>query len=465
MAFFTANTAITIVISWLMLSTLYPVLFHSPSSQQSIRRQYLQSLSQTSNSQTAQQPICQHSEPLVCPPPQIEIDDTNYQAALQEIESLRRVINKLKEQVHETSKLIPKPEDVIINVLPSECPKPEPCPPQPIYVLDEETNATINGIIDRQNQFLQFYQETKQSMDQLSLTLKETPTSFTCECESIEESKLEILKQVETTLNLTKTTQEHIDRLNSQLELQVAERKVEYEVFSDRLKQRVDYLSGVIDSDVDRVSQLIVSTAQDVYHHVSPIGDLIVRQKARNEDLVKRINDLVQRPKPTCPALPPTVTCPVCLQPNATVIEEAFHNALGQHIEILKQAMELEAIREKKQEDVAKEQYVPVSDSNNDNAPLDYALATSGAKVVYELTSPNFIPEELEIVRSFESTLKLVGLQRMSQTVLDALRVDYGVGAPTEALDQSTEPGRCWGMKVILFEKIVLSSIISNFHV
>lgn len=460
----TANNAITVVIAWLMISTLYPVLISSPSSSTIAKQQDVlratKTISKTPTTTT---------ERVVTV---VEVDDDrNYEAALIEINRLRKMVQEMREQVQHVSQSIPKPEDVVINVPTPECPVVEAvesveqpqCPPPPEYVLDEVTKTTLTEIINRQDQYRQLYQDMKDSFDHLITKLNNEPApTCDCECESIEESRQEILQQVEQAMSKNQETTIRMNALQSQISSKSEERQSMIDSMKNEL-QRIESLSQELDSKIGSVKDTVESSTSSFYQHVTSFEDALVREKAKNEVLVNKVNELLQQPKPTCPvveAVSVPAPAPACLQPNSSMIEEAFHNALGQHIEILKRGMELEASREKgsnrqpsDQKLIAKKQQEETDQKNDieQKARVDYALAISGTKVVYELTSPTFMPDNFEPMQVLESTLKMVGLsnsEQVSQSILDTFHIDYGVGNPLEALDKSIEPGRCWGMKV-----------------
>ncbi len=439
MSLLSATSGTTLLIAWLMVSTLYPVLISSPKTGQVAKK------------------ATQQSSTIIHIPSKVVYDDSNYQSALQEIENLNTVISSLRAQVHNASANVPTEEKLVSSILHKLPPPPKPmlCPPPPTFVVSEESYSQIEEIKTRQEDIIYQHEEIKDSISKLFQTLSSRPTTVTFECDSIEQSRNEITTMVESAIKLSNATQSSIDSLQSKLHILNEEKIVRYEQFEQSIQQRIASLVSEWKNYEQTMSEQFLSSARHFSREITTFQGLVNREKAKNDALEKKLTECLEHELPECPTdvVPAHIPSPVCLQPNESMVEQAFQKALSDHIASIRQRV---SPKEEKRRN--RHSSLTIVDEPKQTILMDYALAISGARVVDELTSATYVPEDFAPLKALENALAVLGLEnseKYSQSIFDNLHVDYGVGSTLEALDTSTEPGRCWGMKVIYFNSFL----------
>jgi len=297
----------------------------------------------------------------------------------------------------------------------------------------ELLSKRILDLQTKRDQLLQAVAQSEIRQEQLvQSAVEETKQACQSSCEGLQ---LQAQQQCEDQLtNVTATLRDVEVNLMEAAEANAGLKKSAGEVIADLQKK-------IHDSNT-QCEQLIANQEQEIQRYLSN-GYI----ESRIESLLGARDcncpECVCAACPACPEAEPAPTCPAPVPPNCDA-------ACKKQVD----AKAAEMDRKCRTTDPEAELY---------RYDTDYALYSSGTKIVQNLTSPSYYPPNLHLSSIIKGKMKTLGLDEYQELVpdfsgealLDSVGLQLDRGLPADALTPDLSLGSCWPMKVGLFDVMV----------
>ena len=418
----------------------------------------------SSNPQTTQD-ITECPEVVI--EPIYRVNDTHEAILRQEILTMKQDILRLTQELYQTAQAIPSPKIIEVEkFIPTKDPELEEDLDYVIGIVNDiaKRQETVVNAVDSLKQSIQQHdQHAQQRLLTLSTGVSESSN------EDIQQKFAEIQQLLETNRLEQQAKAQELEQLNEEVyfmntHLSVLTKK--FQELDDFSKQKTSLQQNKHVETAQQINSAVQMVYQAFKTYRSTVTDMIeIQQQKCAKKTLKE-----SEPK-ECPSVPEVPE--IDEEEIKSMVNELLQPVLLE-IEQFKSNF-YQAGTQPRDHAVAS---TPKKINNESKVPKnDFALYSTGTRVVQDYTSPKYFPEQFRVDSTIKSVASNVGLSSDvvppidGQQIFENLGVDYGVGSANEAIDPSLEKGRCWGMKgtngelVLKLSHAVSVSSISIDHI
>lgn len=454
------NIILLSLLAWFISVTLTPSLLLSGK---------ISSNTTTSPAQAQDAPSCQCLQHDQQDTPDLEpiieiihkVNTTNEDVLRHEIQQMQVQIQELHQELFRTAQSIPAPKVIEVEKL--------------IPTKDTELEADLDFVINVVNEIAARQEHVLNAFSTLKVTLQEHD-------QQAHERLLALSTGVTPTSNedIQQRFQE-IQHVMNEVKQVKAQQVLQLEEQLQALHQQANSIGDHLHVVETTSNELKYNYRQHEEHinqmhsTVQMVWQAFVHYREASTEMIKTLQQKCQKTSKS-----PQQECPAVEEIPSLDEEEVKRIVQDSLVPFLRQLEEAKMHKQEKGS-VAKKAEVVASNKhveNDDKIPsVDYALLTTGTRVVSEYTSPRYLPEQYRLDEKLKTAAAAVGLPSDAipnidgQQFFDNFGFDYGVGSANEAIKATLEKGQCWGMKgsegdlVLKLSSPVFVSSVSIDHI